>query len=108
MAASTINYAAIGNGRPRIGCRATFNVPVIASTPPVDSPLAYNKDKTISVINDIYKLFLNPIYLPPLNAIFLPEDTGRRNVNSKFLSKDYDISPTVISLVQRLPYVIEF
>lgn len=53
----------MSNERPRIGCIDAFNVPIIVSPPPVDSPLTYNKDEIVSVITDIYKLFLDLNYL---------------------------------------------
>lgn len=93
--------------RPRIGCMDAFDVPVIASAPAVDSPLAYNEDEIVSVITDIYKLFLNLNYLEPSAIIFPPEDTGRQDIDTKLLSEEYNMNPTVVSLVQRLPYVVD-
>lgn len=59
--------------RPRIGCMAAFDVLVIASAPAIDAPLAYNEDDIVSVITDIYKLFLDLNYLEQSATIFPPE-----------------------------------
>merc|ERR1712000_580388 len=73
--------------------------------PADDSPLAYRENTLVSVFNDIYKHFINILYLPSERVVFPPADTGRHVLDVGYLRDELRLAPRVISLLERLPYV---
>lgn len=80
---------------------------LITSPPAADSPLAYNEDDIVSALSQIYEVFLDLGYLQPEKLILPPDDTGRHVVDHQRLQDELNLSPRVISLVERLPYVVD-
>lgn len=57
------------------------NAPRVHDNFPDDSPLAYNEDELVTVLTDIYKLFIEVAYLPEEGVLFPPQDTGRHHAS---------------------------
>lgn len=83
------------------------DAPRIDTPAPPDSPLAYCEDDIVAVMTDIYKHFVKVGYLPASEVVFPAEHLpdGRHTLNTSLYRDEYNMSPRVISLLERLPYI---
>ncbi|KAJ5887261.1 hypothetical protein N7504_011308 [Penicillium tannophilum] len=69
---------------------------------PASSP--YNEEKIITQINTVYNLLLKLSYFTPDRINFPPEDG---HIINKELCRSLHLTPAVVSLMKRIPYVID-
>ena len=94
--------------RPFVHPEPWQTAPIVWTEPDPDSPEAFNEDEFVALWNEWFSLLLKIRHIRRDQVIFPPQDTGRHsNLHTDRLYGDLGMSPEAVSLVERLPYLID-
>lgn len=72
--------------------------------PAVNIQSAYNEDTIITLLTELYSLYVRLAYLSPSDIVYPNPITGRYHIN-RSLCNSIGIDQSVISLMERMPYM---